>query len=140
MRELLFVCTHNSSRSQIAEGLVNHYSIEYRAYSAGTEKTSVNPYAIAVLSEIGVDITHHQSKQIDEFENKKFDYVITVCDNAKEVCPFFPGAEEYIHMGFPDPNSVKGNEDDKLNAFRDTRSQISEWLSTQFNLEIGVKQ
>ncbi|MCE7736687.1 MAG: hypothetical protein GPJ54_17525 [Candidatus Heimdallarchaeota archaeon] len=69
----------------------------------------------------------------------KFDYVVTVCDNAKENCPFFPGAEEYVHMGFPDPNSVKGNEGDKLNAFRETRLQISKWLAIQFNLEVEIK-
>lgn len=140
MREVLFICTHNSSRSQIAEGLINHYSDDYRAYSAGTEITYVNPYAITVLSEIGVDITHYRSKQIDEFENMKFDYVITVCDQAKETCPFFPSTKEFLHMGFSDPNSVEGSDDAKLNAFRETRSQISKWLSIKFNLEIRVKE
>ena len=138
MKDVLFVCTHNSSRSQIAEGLVNHYNNDYHAFSAGTEQTQVNPYAIAVLSEIGVDITHHRSKLIDEFANKEFEFVITVCDNAKESCPFFPRAKEYMHMGFPDPSTIKGNDEDILNAFRETRIQISNWLSTKLAVNFPV--
>lgn len=138
MKDVLFVCTHNSSRSQIAEGLVNHYSDDYHAFSAGTEQTQVNPYAIAVLSEIGVDITHHRSKLIDEFANKEFEFVITVCDDAKESCPFFPGAKEYMHMGFSDPSTIKGGDEDILNAFRETRIQISNWLSTKLAVNFPV--
>ncbi|MHA2099879.1 MAG: arsenate reductase ArsC [Candidatus Kariarchaeaceae archaeon] len=138
MKNVLFVCTHNSSRSQIAEGLVNFYAEDFQAFSAGTEVTEVNPYAIAVLSEIGADITNHRSKSIDEFMDSKFDFVVTVCDNAKETCPFFPNADQYLHMGFPDPSAVEGTDDDKLNAFRNTRSQIANWLFTRFGLQIII--
>jgi arsenate reductase len=138
MNNILFVCTHNSSRSQIAEGLVNYYSDNFLAFSAGTEVTEVNPYAIAVLSEIGVDITNHRSKSIEEFMDSKFDYVVTVCDNAKETCPFFPNADRYLHMGFPDPSIIQGTDDDKLKAFRNTRTQIADWLFTQFGLQIVI--
>lgn len=129
MKKILFVCTHNSARSQLAEGLVNKLcSNKYIAFSAGSAPTKVNPFAIEVLREIGVDIQEHFSKNILHFEGQYFDYVITVCDNAKESCPFFPGAEEYIHKSFQDPSSVVGSYEDKINAFRKSRDEIKEWI------------
>lgn len=128
-KKVLFVCTHNSARSQIAEGLLNHFCGDrYQGFSVGSAPTMVNPFAIEVLKEIGIDITDHYSKSMLEFEDFKFEYVITVCDNAKETCPFFPGAKEYIHKSFNDPSSTEGSYEDKLNAFRKTREEIKEWL------------
>ena len=89
-KTVLFLCTHNSARSQMAEGLVNHYfSDKYSAFSAGTEKTKVNPFAIQAMNDSGIDISSHYSKTLDEFLDNTFDYVVTVCDNAKENCPYF---------------------------------------------------
>ena len=89
-KKVLFICTHNSARSQMAEGILRTlYGDRYEAYSAGTQPTKVNPYAIKVMSEIGIDISNHRSKSAEEFRGKEFDYVVTVCDNVKEACPFF---------------------------------------------------
>ncbi|RKY02042.1 MAG: arsenate reductase ArsC, partial [Spirochaetes bacterium] len=103
-KTILFICTHNSARSQMAEGLVNYYYSEYfQAKSAGTIPTMVNPYALAVMKELGIDISHQRSKPIEEFRNKTFDIVVTVCDSARETCPFFPG-KIVLHRGFEDPS------------------------------------
>jgi arsenate reductase len=127
--KVLFVCTHNSARSQIAEGLLNHFCGEkYQAFSSGSAPTQINPLSIVVLKEIGIDISDHYSKSMSEFEGSKFEYVITVCDNARETCPFFPGANEYIHKSFSDPSSVEGSYEDKLNAFKKTREEIKDWI------------
>ncbi|HDQ16089.1 MAG TPA: arsenate reductase ArsC, partial [Bacteroidetes bacterium] len=117
-KSVLFLCTHNSCRSQIAEGLLNNiFGTHYKAYSAGIEKTSVNPYALEVMKEIGIDISKQYSKSIEEFHGCNFDFVVTVCDNAKESCPFFPG-KNIIHKSFKDPSKVKGKIEDILEAFR----------------------
>ncbi|ACI19105.1 arsenate reductase ArsC [Dictyoglomus thermophilum] len=140
-KKILFVCTHNSARSQMAEGIVNAlYGDEYEAYSAGTEPRGVNPLAIEVLKEIGIDISHHRSKSIEEFKGQEFDYVVTVCDNAKENCPFFPGGKKYIHRGFMDPASVEGSYEEKLYAFRKVRDEIMDWIKSYFieNKDEGV--
>ena len=106
--KVLFICTHNSSRSQIGEGLLRAlYGDRYEAYSAGTNPTRVNPYAIRVMKEIGIDISSQSSKSVDEFLYKKFDYVVTVCNHAKEECPMFPGARKYLHQDFEDPSAIK---------------------------------
>jgi len=134
-KQVLFVCTHNSARSQMAEGLLNSlYENKYEAYSAGTEPTIVNPYAVQVMSEIGIDISKYQSKSINEFIEQKFDYVITVCDHAKESCPFFPGGLKHLHQSFEDPVSFKGNEADTLSTFRRIRDEIKAWISKEFNI------
>jgi arsenate reductase len=128
-KKILFVCTHNSARSQLAEGLVNSLcSYKYQAFSAGSAPTKVNTFAIDALREIGIDITDHYSKSINEFEDQYFDYVITVCNNAKDNCPFFPRANEYVHKSFQDPSSVDGTFQDKLNAFRKSRDEIKQWI------------
>lgn len=132
-KRILFVCTHNSARSQMAEGLLNHlYGNKYNAFSAGTEPSMVNPYAIRAMSEIGIDISGNQSKRINEFQNMKFDYVVTVCDHAKETCPFFPGGKEYFHKSFDDPSGVEGDDDVRLIAFRRVRDEIRNWIKETF--------
>ena len=131
-KKVLFICTHNSARSQMAEGLVNTYhGDEYEAYSAGTEIATINPYAIKVMAEIGIDISKNRSKSIDEFRGKIFDYVVTVCDNAKEACPFFPG-KRILHTTFKDPSKIKGIENDILDEVRRIRDEIKEWIQKTF--------
>ena len=131
--KILFICTHNSARSQMAEGLMNHFfGDQFEAFSAGTEATSVKPFAIEAMKQIGIDISHHRSKTVGEFKDVKFDYVVTVCNNAKENCPFFPGAKAYIHMGFKDPSDTEGSDEVKLCAFACTRDKIKQWLESTF--------
>ena len=131
-QSILFLCTHNSSRSQIAEGLVNHFfKYDFEAFSAGTIATTVNPCAVKVMEEMGINIRDQYSKSIEEFKTKRFDHVVTVCDNAKESCPFFPG-DNIIHRSFADPAAVQGSEEDKLDAFRSTRDKIYAWLNEKF--------
>lgn len=129
MRTVLFICTHNSARSQMAEGLVNSlYSKVLMAESAGTTPSKIHPLAIKVMTELGIDISHHRSKHLDEFEGREFDYVVMVCSNAAEACPFFPGGREQIHHGFDDPVGVEGNEKRRLEAFRKSRNEINKWI------------
>ncbi|MFX1387369.1 MAG: arsenate reductase ArsC [Promethearchaeota archaeon] len=128
-RKLLFICTHNSARSQMAEGLINFFfSDEFEAFSAGTEVLFVQPQAIEVMQEIGIDISNHRSKHFREFYGVKFDLVITVCDNAKKVCPVFPGAKKMIHKSFKDPSNARGNEREILEVFREVRDEILKWI------------
>lgn len=128
MKKILFICTHNSARSQIAEGLTNYfYSENWQAFSAGTQKTRVKPEATQVLKEIGIDMSHHYSKTVEEIGDQQFDIVVTVCDSAKESCPFFPG-KKVLHKSFADPSDVKEPEA-RLNAFRKTRDEIKKWLA-----------
>ena len=131
-KSVLFICTHNSARSQMAEGLLNHFHGEhFHAYSAGTEATRVNPAAIKALADIGIDIRGQRSKRIDRFKGKSFDVVVTVCDNARESCPFFPG-KRVIHRSFRDPSSVSGGEEDVLQAFIEVRDEIRTWIDEEF--------
>jgi arsenate reductase len=131
-KTVLFLCTHNSVRSQIAEGFLRTlYGGEYEVYSAGIKKTKVNPYAIKVLKEIGIDITKQYSKTVYDFKDQEFDIVVTVCDNAKESCPFFPG-KTIIHKRIEDPSSVKGDNKELLSAFRETRDSIKNWIIEYF--------
>ncbi len=132
-KRVLFVCTHNSARSQMAEGLVNKlYQDRNQAFSAGTEPGEVNVYAVAVMLEMGIDISHHRSKSITEFLDQNFDTVITVCDNARESCPFFPGGKKHLHKGFEDPAAFQGSQVETLAAFRRIRDQIRDWLKIEF--------
>lgn len=126
---ILFLCTHNSCRSQMAEGLINHdLSERYQAFSAGTERTTVNPRAIAVLQEIGIDISSQRSKTLDEFAGERFDYVITLCGDAHERCPHFWGGVERLHIGFHDPSKATGSEEEIMAAFRRVRDEIRQKL------------
>ena len=131
-KTVLFLCSHNSCRSQIAEGLLNAFFRDtYQALSAGIVPSEVNPYAIEVMKEIGIDISSQYSKSIEEFKDKKFDVVATVCDNAKEACPFFPG-KKIIHKSFEDPSNSSGSIEDILKEFRKIRNQIKEWIQETF--------
>ncbi|MEW6570112.1 MAG: arsenate reductase ArsC [Nitrospirota bacterium] len=131
--KVLFICTHNSARSQMAEGLLRAlYEGRYEAYSAGTIATEVNPHAIEVMAEIGFDISTHRSKSIEEFQGIQFDHVVTVCDYARETCPFFPGAKHYIHKDFTDPASTGGSREEKLSVFRRVRDEIRQWIEETF--------
>ena len=131
-REILFVCTHNSARSQMAEGLLNVYLGHlYKAFSAGTEPTEVHPYAVQVMNEIGIDISGQKSKSLEVYREKKFDYVVTVCDHVRESCPFFPGGK-IIHKGFEDPAAAACSEQDKLAVFRKLRDMIGNWIQDDF--------
>jgi arsenate reductase (thioredoxin) len=128
-KKVLFLCTHNSARSQMAEGLLRHMAGDrFESFSAGTEKTRVHPLAIRAMEELGVDLTTHSSKLVDDFRDQQVDYVITVCDRANETCPFFPTHGERLHWSFDDPSAASGSEDDKLEAFRRIRDQIRERL------------
>ena len=132
-KKILFLCTHNSARSQMAEGLMNHlHGDRYQAFSAGTEPGTVHPLAVKVMAEIGIDISAHRSKHLREFAGREMDLVVTVCDNAREACPFFPGAKENRHESFPDPSAVSGSDDKKLAAFRVTRDAIRTWIEKTF--------
>ena len=123
---VLFVCTHNSARSQIAEALLERYGgREFDVMSAGTEVSRVNPFAIRVLAELGIDWSNARSKAITEFLGETFDYVITVCDRARETCPVFPGSTNSLHWGLDDPSEVEGGDAAKLDAFRRTRSEVA---------------
>jgi arsenate reductase (thioredoxin) len=122
---VLFLCTHNSARSQMAEGLLRHLAGDrFEAYSAGTEATYVRPLAIRAMDEIGVDISGQESKTLDRYLGEPFDYVITVCDDANEACPFFPGATTCLHWSLPDPSAAKGSEEERLAVFRSVRDQL----------------
>jgi arsenate reductase len=134
-KKILFICTHNSARSQMAEGLMKTlFGDYYEVHSAGTAPTSVNPYAIRVMEEIGIDISSSRSKNMREFMDTQFDYVITVCDRAKESCPYFPGGT-LIHKGFKDPSELSGGEEEILNEFRKSREGIKTWLTEIFKPE-----
>ena len=128
-RRILILCTGNSARSQMAEGLWRHFTGgRDEVFSAGTKPSRVRPEAIAVMREIGIDISGHRSKSIDEFLDQVFDTVITVCDNANESCPVFPGITQRLHWPFPDPAAVEGAEPERLRAFREVRDRISEQI------------
>lgn len=133
-KRILFLCTHNSCRSQMAEGLVNFYlGDRFQAYSAGTEATRVNPLAIKVLAELGINISHHSSKILTEFDDQPFDYVITLCGDANEKCPLFFGGVKRIHMGFSDPSKTTGTDEAILREFRRVRDEIKTKFLAFFN-------
>jgi len=135
---VLFICTHNSARSQMAEGLANAlHSDRCEAVSGGTVATRVHPAAIMAMAEIGIDISRHRSKSIDEFMDGKFDLVVTVCDNAAADCPFFPGAKNTIHHAFEDPAACSGTDEEVLACFRRSRDEIRAWIETKLLPRIG---
>lgn len=123
---VLFLCTHNAARSQMAEAILRDLTKgTVDVYSAGNEPTEVHPLAIRALRDMGIDITGQRSKHVDEFAGQPFDYVITLCDSAREVCPIFPGHPERIHWGFPDPGAVEGTDEVRLAAFKQTATELS---------------
>ena len=144
--KVLFLCTHNSARSQMAEGLLRHlYSDRYEVFSAGATPTRVNPFAVQVMEELGIDTSRHRSKSIDEFRGKDIDLVISVCESSvKTICPFcsplivgvrpkiigetIPAAKRFLHRPFSDPSEVEGDHEEKIVAFRRIRNEIREWI------------
>lgn len=129
---ILFLCTHNACRSQMAEALLRHrYGGTYEAFSAGTHPSQVHPCAVQVLQEIGVDTSRLISEPLSMYVDQPFDAVITTCDGAQQSCPVFPGARRVLHQAFPDPSIAGGSEEDKLNAFRQVRDQIDAWLQAR---------
>jgi arsenate reductase len=132
-KKILILCTGNSARSQMAEGLLKHITRnEYEISSAGTKPSFVRLEAVKVLAEIGIDISKNRSKSVDEFINQKIDFVLTVCDSAKEICPYFPAHTTLIHHSFKDPSEVQGNDEIRIGAFRETRDQIQKYLKETF--------
>lgn len=130
-RRVLFLCTHNSARSQMAEGWVRTLAGDrVEAASAGTEQTRVNPLAVQAMAEVGIDISRHASKTLDRFVPERWDWVITVCDAANERCPVFPGAGARLHWSFDDPAAVTGSEAERLAAFRRVRDEIAARLES----------
>ena len=136
-KKVLFLCTHNSCRSQMAEGLVNHdLGDRIEAFSAGTEATRVNPLAAKVMAEIGIDLSGHSSKTLDQFATESFDFVITLCGDANEKCPLFFGGVERLHMGFEDPSRLPGNEEEVLPEYRRVRDEIRQAMQKFFAREL----
>jgi arsenate reductase (thioredoxin) len=137
MEKILVLCTGNSCRSQIAEGYLKHFtSNKAKIYSAGVETHGVNPRAIATMNEDGIDISKHTSNNIEEYKNIDFDFIITVCDNARERCPFFPSNAKKIHYNFPDPAKAKGTEEEILEEFRKVRQMIKDYCEEFVNINL----
>lgn len=128
-QRVLILCTGNSARSQMAEGLLRHDAGDrFDVFSAGVHPSTVRPEAITVMREIAIDLTPQRAKRVEEFAGQHFDYILTVCDHAREVCPIFPG--KMIHHSFPDPPALKDSETEHLDVFRKLRDQIREYLRT----------
>lgn len=128
-KKVLFLCTHNSARSQMAEGLLRAtVGDRFEAFSAGTEQTRVHPLAVEAMKELNIDLSSHRSKLLDEYRDRSFDYVVTVCDRAQESCPIFPGAKTMVHWSFDDPSAATGSDEARLAEFRRVRDQIADRL------------
>ena len=132
-QKVLFVCTHNSSRSQMAEGLLHaYYGDRYEVYSAGTQPSGVNRFAIEAMEDLGIDLSGHRSDHVDAYADTPMDYVVTVCDSARESCPYIPALQQNMHRCFEDPSAVEGADAEKLAAFRRIRDEIRTWLDNTF--------
>ena len=128
-KKVLFLCTGNSARSQMAEGLMRHLrGNECDVYSAGTEPKGIHPLATEAMKEMGIDISDQRSKCLDEYGETSFDYIVTLCDSAATTCPVFPGEGERIHHCFPDPAAATGSEEEKLDMFRKVRNELKQFL------------
>ena len=129
-KRVLILCTGNSARSQMAEGLLRHDAGErFEVESAGTKPSLVRPEAIAAMKELGIDISGHRSKSVQEFDGQRFDYVITVCDSARESCPVFFGEAKRLHHDFDDPAALNGSEEERLALFRHVRGELRAYLA-----------
>jgi arsenate reductase len=138
MLKVLFLCTENACRSQMAEGLINHdFPGQVQALSAGVRATRVNPRAIQVMDELGIDISGQRSKSMAEFQDQEFDLAITLCDSAQKQCPLFPGAKRLLHMGFPDPAQAAGSEEEILQEFRRVRDALRQELGAFLRQELA---
>jgi arsenate reductase len=132
-KRVLFICTANAARSQMAEGILRtKYGDQYEVFSAGTRQSKVSTRAIAVMQEIGIDISHHRSRTLAELEGESFDLAVTLCDKAHAVCPVVPGAKKTIHHGFADPHLTPGNDEEVLADYRKVRDEIAVWIDTAF--------
>jgi arsenate reductase len=124
-RRVLFLCVHNSARSQMAEGMLRAWAGDrFEAHSAGNAATEVRPLAIRAMAELGIDISGQRSKSVAEYDGQRFDFAVTVCDDAKEACPYFPGAAAQLHLRFDDPAAAEGSEEERLAVFRRVRDEI----------------
>ena len=136
MKRVLFICTHNAGRSQVAEGYLRaRYGDQYEAFSAGTVASTVSPLAVRAMAEFGVDISGHRSKDLGEFLDEEMDVVVTVCDAAAAACPVFPGAQKTVHASFADPGAATGSEETRLAVFRAVRDEIAGWIDATFGGE-----
>lgn len=132
-KKVLFLCTHNSARSQMAEGLLRAmHGDRYEVFSAGTEVTRVNPYVFKSMAEIGIDLSGHRSKHLQEFLNEEFDYVVTVCDSTNENCPYFPNEKHRIHNSFSDPSKFTGTEVEIIKRVATMREELNAWIQEIF--------
>jgi arsenate reductase len=132
-KRVLFICTHNAARSPMAEGYLRaRYGDRYEAFSAGTQRSTVSPFAVAAMKEIGIDISGHRSRLVDEFDGNEIDTAVLVCDGAKAACPFFPWAKEIVHAPFPNPKDFTGSEEEILHGFREVRDAIARWIDGRF--------
>ena len=132
-QRVLFLCIRNSARSQMAEGLLRALAPErYEVKSAGVEPGTLRPEAVTVMDEIGIDVSAQRGKAASEFAGQPFDVVVTTCDEAKEACPFFPGARRVLHWGFPDPAAIEGSEEQRLAAFREVRDGLRDAIVREF--------
>ncbi len=134
--KILVLCTGNSCRSQMADGLLKEYFKNFEIYSAGTKPEKVNPLAIRVMREIGVDISKNKSNHAKEYDNINFDFVFTVCNNAKEICPVYPNAKKLIHQSFLDPANATGSEIEQLEVYRKVRDELKKYFISFFNDKI----
>jgi arsenate reductase len=129
-KRVLILCTGNSARSQMAEGFLRHDAgNRFDVFSAGTKPSQVRPEAVSAMSEIGIDISGQRSKSVDEFAGQHFDYVLTVCDNARESCPIFPGRSVRLHRSFDDPALIQGSQDERMAGFRRVRDELRKYLA-----------
>ena len=128
MKQVLILCTGNSCRSQMAESLLSYFSSNTKVYSAGTKPEKVNPYAIKAMAEMGIDISQNTSNHADEYANIDFDYVFTVCNIAKEICPIYPNAKQMIHHSFTDPADATGTDSEQLEVYIQVRNQLSNYF------------
>jgi arsenate reductase (thioredoxin) len=130
-KRVLILCTGNSARSQLAEGLLRHDAGDrFEVFSAGVKPCGIRPETVAVMRELGIDLSQHRSKHVNEFSGQSFDYVLTVCDHARDVCPVFPAQARMIHHSFVDPGNLRGSKEEQLAEFRRIRDQIRDYLRT----------
>ncbi|MFO7813648.1 MAG: arsenate reductase ArsC [Pelovirga sp.] len=138
MKRVLFLCTGNSCRSQMADGLINHdFAGQIEAFSAGTEPHGLNPKAVEVMAEVGIDISANSSDHISKYEGQSFDYVITLCGDANDKCPLFFGGVKRIHIGFDDPPKATGSDEEVMNVYRRVRDEIRTQLGDYFRNELA---